>query len=105
MLGNLDDVRSVVLDEQVGVLKHMRAGSTLIDHTTSSPELAEVIFAKAKERGIEAIDAPVSGGEIGARNGKLVVMAGGTQEGIVKVRGLLQIYAQEVQHMGPAKSG
>lgn len=68
----------MVLDEDVGILEHMKTGSTLIDHTTSSPQLAETIAAKALERGIHSVDAPVSGGDIGARNGKLVVMAGGS---------------------------
>lgn len=49
----------------------------LVDHTTSSPELAERIFKKASEKGIDSIDAPVSGGDIGAREGRLVVMCGG----------------------------
>ena len=55
----------------------MKKGTLLIDHTTSSPELAERIFKEANERGIDSIDAPVSGGDIGAREGRLVVMCGG----------------------------
>ena len=55
----------------------MKKGTVLVDHTTSSPELAERIFKEAKEKGIDSIDAPVSGGDIGAREGRLVVMCGG----------------------------
>lgn len=78
MLGYPHDVRSMVLDETNGILQHMKEGSTLIDHTTSSPDLAEQIFSQAAKRGIHSVDAPVSGGDIGARNGKLVTMVGGT---------------------------
>ena len=95
----------MVLDESVGILQHMKAGSTLIDHTTSSPTLAEEIFAKATERNIHSIDAPVSGGDIGARSGKLVTMVGGTEQGVQSVRELLDIYSVEVQHMGATGAG
>ena len=55
----------------------MKSGSTLIDHTTSSPGLAVKIFEQAKKLNINSIDAPVSGGDVGAKNGKLVAMVGG----------------------------
>lgn len=55
----------------------MKKGSLLIDHTTSSPELAQRIYKEADDKGIDSIDAPVSGGDIGAREGRLVVMCGG----------------------------
>ena len=74
----------------------MKAGATLIDHTTSSPQLAENIAEKAQARGVHSVDAPVSGGDIGARNGKLVIMVGGTEEGVNSVRSLLEIYAADV---------
>ena len=105
MLGYPHDVRNIVLDDTEGILQHMKSGSTLVDHTTSSPELAETIAAKALERGIHSVDAPVSGGDIGARNGVLVTMVGGTEEGVGSVRTLLDIYSQEVQHMGVPGAG
>ena len=105
MLGYPHDVRDMVLDETNGILQHMKAGSTLIDHTTSSPELAENIASKAQERGIHSVDAPVSGGDIGAQNGALVTMVGGTEDGVSSVRTLLEIYSQEVQHMGVPGAG
>ena len=105
MLGYPHDVRNIVLDDAEGILQHMKSGSTLVDHTTSSPELAETIAAKALERGIHSVDAPVSGGDIGARNGVLVTMVGGTEEGVGSVRTLLDIYSQEVQHMGVPGAG
>ena len=58
----------------------MKSGAYLIDHTTSSPSLAERIAAEGREKGIISIDAPVSGGDMGAKNGKLVVMMGGEPE-------------------------
>ena len=66
MLGYPQDVERMALDPQVGVLRHMRAGSTLIDHTTSSPAIAEAISREADARQVHSIDAPVSGGDIGA---------------------------------------
>ena len=76
MLGYPHDVEQVVLNPETGVLGHMKPGSFLIDHTTSSPGLAERIYAEAKKRQVRSIDAPVSGGDIGARNGQLVTMVG-----------------------------
>ena len=75
----------------------MKAGATLIDHTTSSPQLAENIAEKAQARGVHSVDAPVSGGDIGARNGKLVIMMGAaTDEEERSVRPLLEIYGADI---------
>ena len=85
MLGFPSDVESMVLGdgtEGSGVLSNMKSGAYLIDHTTSSPSLAERIASEGKEKGVSSIDAPVSGGDIGARNGQLVVMMGGEPEAI-----------------------
>ena len=83
----------------------MRQGSTLIDHTTSSPSLAESINEQAMTQGVHSVDAPVSGGDIGAQNGKLVTMVGGTDEGVALAQPLLDVYSQEVKHMGNAGAG
>ena len=83
----------------------MKPGATLVDHTTSSPGLAEAIASKAQEREVHSVDAPVSGGDIGARNGKLVTMVGGTEEGVGSVRELMDIYSADVQHMGGPGAG
>ena len=66
MLGYPHDVERMCLDPEVGVLQHMKPGSHLIDHTTSSPSLAMKIAERAKDHGVHSIDAPVSGGDIGA---------------------------------------
>ena len=87
MLGYPHDV---VFNNSTGLLNHMKPGSVLIDHTTSSPGQAMRIFEEATKRNIHFIDAPVSGGDIGARNGKLVTMAGGDPEALEKAMSLLK---------------
>ncbi|CAD8198596.1 unnamed protein product [Paramecium pentaurelia] len=104
MLGYPKDVEQVVLGDQ-GILNHMKKGTVLVDHTTSSPELAERIFKEAKEKGIDSIDAPVSGGDIGAREGRLVVMCGGEQKGLDRINDILKVYSGNVQLMGGAGLG
>jgi len=64
----------------------LQKGSVLVDHTTSSPGLAKRIYHACQEIGVHSIDAPVSGGDIGAKNGQLVVMCGGDQEAFDHVR-------------------
>lgn len=74
----------------------MKEGAVLIDHTTSSPGLAVRIFEEAKKRRVLSIDAPVSGGDIGAKNGKLVTMVGGEKDAVEKTMDLLKCYSLEV---------
>ena len=76
MVGHPADVREVVFGPS-GVLKSLRPGGILVDHTTSAPALAVETAAAAAERGVHALDAPVSGGDRGAREGTLTVMVGG----------------------------
>ena len=82
MLGLPADVNQVYFGQEGagGILTAAKPGSLLIDMTTSSPNLAERISQAAEERGMESLDAPVSGGDVGARNASLVVMVGGRQE-------------------------
>ena len=77
-VGNDDDVRAVIFGAD-GVLAAMRPGSILVDHTTASAQIAREIHAAATARGIGFLDAPVSGGQAGAENGKLTIMVGGEQ--------------------------
>jgi 3-hydroxyisobutyrate dehydrogenase len=105
MLGYPHDVERVVLDKEVGVLQHMKKGAFLVDHTTSSPELAIRIAEQADSQGVKSIDAPVSGGDIGAKNGQLVTMVGGETSAVEEVRPLLDIYSKDVQHMGKPGAG
>lgn len=105
MLGYPIDVKKMVLDPEVGILKHMKKGSYLIDHTTSSPELANEIAKQAKEYDVWSIDAPVSGGDLGARNGCLVTMVGGEQEPVEFCRDLMDTYSCDIRHMGIPGTG
>ena len=105
MLGYPHDVEDVVFNNENGLLHHMKEGAILIDHTTSSPGQAVRIYEEALKKKISFIDAPVSGGDIGARNGKLVTMIGGDEEAVAKAKPLLECYSLEIQHMGKAGSG
>jgi 3-hydroxyisobutyrate dehydrogenase-like beta-hydroxyacid dehydrogenase len=102
--GNDDDLRRVVLGES-GALAALPEGSVLVDHTTASADLAREIAQAAERRGIEFLDAPVSGGEDGARRGALTVMAGGSATGFARARPLIEAYAGQVTLMGPAGAG
>ena len=78
-VGNDDDVRSVALGKD-GALSAMSAGRVLVDHTTASADVAREVYASAMAKGGGFLDAPVSGGQAGAENGKLTVMVGGDAE-------------------------
>jgi 3-hydroxyisobutyrate dehydrogenase len=88
-----------------GVIDRARDGAVLIDMTTSSPMLAERIAAAAITRRLAALDAPVSGGDVGARNAALVIMAGGAREAFAHVRPILGLVGKSVTHLGPAGAG
>ena len=107
MLGLPSDVEQVYFGKTAGggVIAAAKSGSLLIDMTTSSPRLAERISSVARERNIEALDAPVSGGDVGARNKSLVIMVGGEDEAFHGGEPLLQQMGQSVTRLGPAGSG
>ena len=84
-VGNDDDLRSVIFGPD-GALAGMKAGATLVDHTTASANVAREIYQAARKAGIHFIDAPVSGGEAGAQNGLLTVMCGGDATVFEKVK-------------------
>ncbi len=105
MLGYPHDVEDVVFNKETGVLHHMKEGAILIDHTTSSPGQAARIYEEAIKRKVHFLDAPVSGGDIGAKNGQLVTMVGGDAETLSASIDLLNCYSREVQHMGKAGAG
>jgi 3-hydroxyisobutyrate dehydrogenase len=104
MVGYPADVREVILAEQ-GVLSQARAGAVIVDMTTSEPSLAQEIFAAAREQQVASIDAPVSGGDIGARNATLSIMVGGEPQAVAAVRPLLQVMGKTIIHQGPAGAG
>ncbi len=103
-VGKDDDVRQVVLGEN-GALAGMSPGAVLVDHTTASAKLARELSAAAKERRLEYVDAPVSGGQSGAENGTLTVMAGGSEVAFAKAKPVIAAYARNVTLMGPSGSG
>lgn len=103
-VGNDEDLRSVLLGEQ-GALHRAEAGAVLIDHTTASAQLARDLAELAAKQGVGFVDAPVSGGQIGAQNGQLTVMGGGSEEDYQRVEPILSAYAKKVQRMGPVGHG
>jgi len=103
-LGNDASVRSVVLGPG-GVLAGMRPGTTLVDHTTASAELAREMAQHAAGVGVAFIDAPVSGGQAGAEQGVLSVMAGGAAGDFGRVEPLMRCYARIARLIGPCGSG
>jgi len=103
-VGNDDDVRSVVYGD-TGILNSMRAGSVLLDHTTTSAELAEELASKCAERGIHFIDAPVSGGQAGAENGVLTIMCGGQKDVFNAALPVLSSYSKQAVLLGDNGQG
>ena len=103
-VGNDDDVRQVVLGAQ-GALAGMGKGALLVDHTTASAELARELAAAAKAKGLGFLDAPVSGGQVGAQNGTLTVMVGGDAQSFARAEPVMKHYGRAVTHMGPAGNG
>ncbi len=103
-VGNDDDVRAVVFGAD-GALAAMKRGSTLVDHTTASAQVAREIHAAAAAKGIGFLDAPVSGGQAGAENGKLTIMVGGDEATFAGAESVLARYARAVTLMGGPGSG
>ncbi|WP_213422354.1 NAD(P)-dependent oxidoreductase [Bhargavaea massiliensis] len=104
MVGYPKDVEEVYFGEQ-GIFQTVRSGTILIDFTTSSPKLAVRIAEEAESRGCAAIDAPVSGGDVGARNGTLSIMCGGQENAFREILPLLEAVGHNIVLHGPAGSG
>ena len=104
MVGNDKDVEEVILGKE-GALAGMKKGAVLVDHTTASADVARKVYAAAKEKGIAFIDAPVSGGQAGAENGKLTVMCGGDQEPFERAKPVMDSYGRAVTLLGPSGAG
>jgi len=103
-VGNDDDVRAVTLGPD-GALSAMRVDALLVDHTTASAIVARELYAAAKARGVRFLDAPVSGGQAGAENGKLTIMVGGDADAFARAEPILACYARAVALMGGTGSG
>lgn len=104
MVGYPADVREVVLGSQ-GVLATARPGAVVVDMTTNEPTLAQEIFAAAAAKEVEALDAPVSGGDVGARNASLVIMVGGRQEALDRALPVLSLLGTTVTLQGGPGAG
>ena len=103
-VGNDDDLRSVVYGEN-GVLAGLSEGTLIVDHTTTSAEVAREIHTKAKELNIGFIDAPVSGGQAGAENGVLTVMCGGEQADYDRAEPVMAAFAKFTKRLGDVGAG
>ncbi len=104
IVGYPQDVEEVYTGKS-GLFEGVRPGQILIDLTTSKPALARQLFEKGQDLGVEVIDAPVSGGDRGAREGILTVMAGGTKEALDKVSPVLEAFSSNIIYHGPSGSG
>ncbi|HXD86707.1 MAG TPA: NAD(P)-dependent oxidoreductase, partial [Urbifossiella sp.] len=104
IVGFPKDVREVFLGSD-GALAGSPKGSILVDMTTSEPGLAKEIHAAAQARGVHAIDAPVSGGDVGAKNAALSIMIGGDPEAVNAVQPVFEAMGKTIVHQGPAGAG
>ena len=113
IVGLPEDVRHVYLGsvdgsaegQEVGLIEAAKPGAVLIDMTTSRPSLATEIHAAAAKRGVSTLDAPVSGGDIGAQGGTLSIMVGGDAAAFEAARPLFEVMGNTVVHQGPAGAG
>ncbi len=112
-VGNDDDLRSVVLGASLGggkrngsgALAGMKPGAILVDHTTASADVARELYAAAQSAGLHFVDAPVSGGEAGAKNGQLTVMCGGDPAAFSLAQPVAMAFSKAFTHMGEAGAG
>ena len=103
-VGNDDDLKEVTSGEK-GILKKMRNGSIFVDHTTASASVERELFNISKDLQIKYLDAPVSGGEKGAQEGKLTIMCGGEKTAFKEVEEVMASYSQTCRLMGKIGSG
>jgi 3-hydroxyisobutyrate dehydrogenase len=104
IVGFPKDVREVFLGAD-GALAGAKAGAVLVDMTTSEPSLAKEIYDAAKAKGVAALDAPVSGGDVGAKNGSLSIMIGGDKEAVAAVQPVFEAMGKTIVHQGGAGAG
>ncbi len=103
-VGNDNDVREVALGTN-GAFQGVKKGSVFVDHTTASAEVARQLYAEAKKRGFDFVDAPVSGGQAGAENGVLTVMCGGDAAPFSQAEKVIAAYARMCRLLGSSGSG
>ena len=103
-VGNDDDLREVTIGDN-GAFQPVKPRAVFIDHTTTSAIVAKEISAIATEKGFEFLDAPVSGGQAGAENGKLTVMTGGDESAFEKAKPIIESFAASIKLLGPSGYG
>jgi 3-hydroxyisobutyrate dehydrogenase len=103
-VGRDDDLRAVTLGES-GAFAAMKRGAVFVDHTTASATIARELDGIAAKSGFGFVDAPVSGGEQGARNGQLTIMCGGAEDDYAKAETVMAAYARQCRRLGPAGAG
>ena len=103
-LPNTKDVENIVIGEN-GIINNLKTGSIVIDMSTISPEGTRYINDKLRERKSYLVDAPVSGGEAGAKSGKLSIMVGGDKSAYLKIRFILSILGSKITYLGKSGSG
>ena len=103
-VGRDADLRQVTLGDN-GAFAAMKKGALFVDHTTASATIARELFAAAGQGGFDFLDAPVSGGEAGAVNGKLTIMCGGTPEAYAKAEPVMAVYAKQSRRLGASGAG
>ena len=103
-VGNDEDVEKIILGKN-GVLEGLETGGIIVDHTTTSSVLARNMSVSSSKKGIFFIDAPVSGGEIGAKDGTLTIMAGGDEEAFKSSLEVINLYSKYCKRMGGSGSG
>ena len=104
MVGYPKDVEEIYFGDQ-GIINNAKTDSTIIDMTTSKPSLAKQIYKEAKVHGINALDAPVSGGDIGAKNANLAIMVGGDKEIFEKMKPIFKLMGKNIVLQGNAGAG
>ncbi|MFD1417763.1 NAD(P)-dependent oxidoreductase [Companilactobacillus keshanensis] len=105
MVGFPKDVEDVYFNSEKGVFKDLKSGQIIVDMTTSTPTLAKKIGEKAEKIGALALDAPVSGGDVGARDGKLTIMVGGSKKAFEELKPIFDIIGKSNHYFGSYGAG
>ncbi|WP_313807725.1 NAD(P)-dependent oxidoreductase [Sphingobium sp.] len=103
-VGTDDDLSQIALGRD-GAFRSMKAGGLFIDHTTVSARIARQLFVEGESRGLHCVDAPVTGGQAGAENGRLSIMCGGSEPAVAAARIVMQAYTTRIVHVGRAGAG
>ncbi len=103
-VGNDKDLKDLYLSKN-GILKYINKGTIVIDHTTASVEISKKLYTEFKKKGVFFFDSPISGGEIGAKNGTLSIMVGGEKKKFNKLKNILGCYSNSLIYTGKSGNG